>query len=381
MSRAEQTIRVLHITFDMGIGGTEQVIKNLIESSRDLPIKHHICCLEGPVGPWGKDLEQQGMAVYCVPRSPKITWNVVKQVRDIIVENNIDIVQGHQYTPFVFGFLACRFTNAKTIFTEHGRFYPDIVSGKRRLINKIIFPFVSAVTSISKATKKALIEHEGLPSTQIDVIYNGIQAVPESSADALAALREQHALPPNGLVFGTIARLDPIKNQAMMVRAFAEVVKTNPTARLIIVGDGPERDSLTALVNELALTDTVIFTGFIAKPADYINLLDVFLLTSLSEGTSMTLLEAMSAGKPSIVTDVGGNPELINHAALGSVVQLNTESIAQAMQEWADKHAVQQIEMDAIKQKFSKRFSSATMVEHFYTLYRNSLNLQGTNAQ
>lgn len=380
MSHTAPKINVLHLTFDMGIGGTEQVIKNLIESTGDLPIKHHICCLEGPIGPWGKDLEQQGIAVYCVPRSAKITWHVVKQVREMITSNDIDIVQGHQYTPFVFGFLASRFTKAKIIFTEHGRFFPDIVSAKRRFINKLIFPFVTAVTSISQATKQALVEHEGIPKTAIDVIYNGIQPVLPSQDSAISALKEKHELPQDAIVFGTIARLDPIKNQGMMIRAFADVQKTNPTARLIIVGDGPERKALETLVDELAVTDAVIFTGFIAQPADYINLLDVFLLTSLSEGTSMTLLEAMSAGKPSIVTNVGGNPELINHPVLGSVVELSTEEISNAMQMWLKTLNERTHQPDAIKQQFRDRFSSTTMVEHFYALYRNSLNHEGSDA-
>jgi len=363
-------IRVLHVTYDMGIGGTEQVIKNLIEGSQELPIEHHICCLEGPVGPWGLTLEQSGIPVFKLQRAPKITWAVVSELRRIIKDNNIDIVHGHQYTPFVFGFLATRLTNAKILFTEHGRFYPDVVSKKRQLINRLIFPFVDGVTSISKATKLALVEHEKIPANKIEVIYNGILPVPKTPKEKIDELRASLNIPNEAIIFGTIARLDPIKNQKMMIEGFAQAYAENKNIRLIIVGDGPERNNLETLITKLKLEGVVTLTGFIPSPTDYINLLDVFLLTSLSEGTSMTLLEAMSAGKPSIVTDVGGNPELIINKFLGQVVS-NRKETTNAMIGYLKSSTI--YNPDSIIHHFETSFAIKIFTAHFFKTY-NSIN-------
>jgi len=374
-NQTTKPLRILHITFDMGIGGTEQVIKNLIEGSKGEQLKHHICCLEGPVGPWGKSLQEQGITIFKLQREPKITWKLIKQLHEIIVNEAIDIVHGHQYTPFVFGFFASRLTKAKVIFTEHGRLFPDIVSRKRKLINKLIFPFVDRVTAISKATRQALVKNEGIPAGKIAVIYNGIYPVPASSPERLNQLKQELDIPASATVFGTIARLDPIKNQTLMIKGFADAYQQNPDMRLVIVGDGPDRPNLEALITELQVTDVVKLTGYKPQPADYINLFDVFLLTSKTEGTSMTLLEAMSAGKPSIVTRVGGNPEIISEDFLGTIISENEQALCKSILSYSQPT---QEFSESVQQHFYQQYSVEVFTDHFTRMYSS---LTGARAQ
>lgn len=103
----------------------------------------------------------------------------------------------------------------------------------------------------------------------------------------------------------------------MMLRAFAQVVADYPDTRLIIVGDGPSRSMLEDLAVELAIQQHVIFTGFKTNVADYLALMHIYLLSSHTEGTSMTLLEAMHLGLPCVATAVGGNPEIVLHGETG----------------------------------------------------------------
>ena len=134
------------------------------------------------------------------------------------------------------------------------------------------------------------------------------------------------------IVFGTISRLDPIKNQMMMISAFQKVQQSHPQSKLLIIGDGPIRENLEQHTAELGLKDSVIFTGFIVNPQRYFCLMDIFLLPSLSEGTSMTLLEAMAFSIPCIVTNVGGNPEIVINNESGLVVPNDdAESLTKAM--------------------------------------------------
>ena len=122
-------------------------------------------------------------------------------------------------------------------------------------------------------------------------------------------------------MFGTIARFDPIKNHILIIKAFAEYQKMQPNSLLVLVGDGETALELKSLTQSLNITSKVLFTGYQLNTEAYLQHFDVFLLTSFSEGTSMTLLNAMQFKKSSIVTNVGGNPEIIKHEYSGLVIK------------------------------------------------------------
>jgi len=310
--------KVMHITYDMRIGGTEMVIKNIIDGCDKNIFEMSVLCIESPLGPFAEELQKDDIEFFQLNRQPGFDTNLIKQIRQIIKNNKVDIIHCHQYTPWVYGVFAAAFSNTKVIFTEHGRFHPDSSTWKRKLINPILNLFTDQVTAISKATKEALIEFENIPEKSITVIYNGITplTVVQTEVDKL---KIDLGIPENNTVLGTIARFDPIKNHTMMLRAFALVLEQQPNTTLIIVGDGKERENIEACIKQLNLANKVILTGYQTKPHNYLALMDIYLLSSFSEGTSMTLLEAMSLGKPCVVTDAGGNPEVIANGKNGFV--------------------------------------------------------------
>jgi glycosyltransferase involved in cell wall biosynthesis len=118
-------------------------------------------------------------------------------------------------------------------------------------------------------------------------------------------------------VVGTVGRLAEIKRQDLLLRAFAEVRKACPDARLLLVGDGPERAGLEALAAALGVADAVRFAGYQQEPEPYLRLMDVFALTSRSEGMPMSLLEAWAARVPVVASRVGGIPELVEDGRTG----------------------------------------------------------------
>ena len=192
-------------------------------------------------------------------RNPGFDTGLIKSVRQIIKSENIDIVHCHQYTPYVYGLLASLFTRSKVIFTEHGRFHPDRYSWKRRIINPVLGTATSAITAISEATKEALANFEWFNRKSITVIYNGIKA---AAPPTEFRNRNELNLTSQHIVFGTITRFDTIKNLPMMINAFAQIYKNNPHARLLLVGDGDERQAMESLVLKLNINEAVIFTGF-----------------------------------------------------------------------------------------------------------------------
>jgi len=361
-------MKVTHLTYDMRIGGTEMVIKNIIEGNLNSAINMSIFCIEEPIGPWGETLQSNGIDIYSKARKPGFDINLVQVIRRHLKEHKIDILHCHQYTPWVYGALAAAFTNTKVIFSEHGRFYPDSKSSKRRLVNPLLTKLTDKITTISLATKNALNEFEYIPLKKIDVIYNGIREL-NIKSDRLEQLRLFLSLPTDAYILGTVARFDPIKNHSLMLEAFARAKKVNPHLFLIMVGDGQERPNIEAKILELKLKKCVKLVGYQPDPSHYLALFDVFLLSSLSEGTSMTLLEAMSLSTPCIVTDAGGNPEIIENNFNGlvtpnedvdafakAIVQLSTEDLT-----------VMQVNA---RQRFETQFTNKIMVQKYATIYK-----------
>jgi len=359
--------KIMHITFDMRIGGTEMVIRNIIEGLQTSPFEMSIFCIESPIGPWGKELERQGVPIISTQRLPGFDIELIKKIRRCIKENDIDIVHCHQYTPWVYGAAASLFTKSKVIFTEHGRFYPDTTSWKRRLINPLLVALTNRITSISQATKKALIKFEFIPESKIQTIYNGIHPL-TTTREATKAIRKRLAIPNNHKVLGTIARFDPIKNHKMMLKAFSAVLTIHPNTSLIMVGDGEEKANIKGLINELNLCNNVILTGYQSAPTHFLALMDIFLLSSLSEGTSMTLLEAMSLGKPCVVTDAGGNAEIVVNGQTGLVTPNNdAASFANAINILLSREDSGMY--TNAKKRFNDYFSAKKMNSQFEDLY------------
>lgn len=369
----DKQYRILHVTFNMGIGGTEQVIRQLVEATSRLEIVSEIVCIDGNVGPIGDALKKSGVQVHCVNRATGLDWALITKIRSLIKGGAFDIVHCHQYTPYFYGWLAALGTRAKVVFTEHGRFHPDRHRYKAFLFNAVASRMTSRLVSISKATKDALVEYEFMPRSRIQVVYNGIRPLVRDEK-ATRELRASLGIPEGDFVVGTVARLDPVKNQTMMLDAFKTFRQQYPDAWLLMVGDGPDRAMLEQRARDIKVDDRTVFTGFVNEPANHLSLMDVFLLSSHTEGTSMTLLEAMSLGIPSIVTRVGGNPEIVQHMANGLLVppdDANAFSVAISKLR-ADPGLREQMKNEAFR-IFAARFSAQAMAQQYIDLYKHSL--------
>lgn len=364
-------MNIAHLTYDMRIGGTEKVIANIIQGSDKNSCTHQILCIEEPLGPFGEELKEQGIQVTCWHRAAGFDISLIRNIRKFIKANDIDILHCHQYTPWSYGALACIGLCTKVLFTEHGRFYPDTSSTKRRFINPVLHKFTSAVTAISAATKQALVDYEFLPQNSIEVIYNGIKPLSyeDSDKEVVERLRAEHNVAKSTLLIGTVARLDPIKNHALMIDATSQLIKKGVDIHLIIVGDGEMRDEIDSQIDKLDLHGNVTLTGYITHPKNYLQLFDIFLLTSFSEGTSMTLLEALSLGLPVIVTNVGGNPEIVEHNQQGIVIDNDDlDGLTQAIEMLTNTETRRQMSKSG-KARFDTYFTDKVMVEAYEQLY------------
>jgi glycosyltransferase involved in cell wall biosynthesis len=363
--------QILHLTYDMRIGGTEMVIKNIIEGCDAEKFTMSIFCIEKPIGPWGVDLQKSGITIDASERKLGFDTALITIIRKHIKQNKIDIIHCHQYTPWIYGVIAALGTKSKVIFTEHGRFYPDSSSWKRKLLNPWLCRITDRITAISQATKQALVDFENVPEKRIEVIYNGIKP-PVVIPSKILVLKEKLGITTETKVIGTIARLDPIKNHKMMLNAFAQVLTTHPNTKLILVGDGEECENIRTQIAKLRLQDNVIMTGYEPQPQHYLALMDIFLLSSFSEGTSMTLLEAMALGKPCVVTNVGGNPEVIKNYHNGLTVKTDdAEAYGDAIKRLISDDKTNAKMSTNAKTRYAATFSETTMNVKFSSMYNN----------
>lgn len=377
-------IRVLHVTFNMAFGGTEAVIRELTAWDDNGRIQHQVVCIDGTVGAIGEQLRERGTQVETVTRRPGFDTRLIGSLRRMIRSGEIDIVHCHQYTPWVYGCLASIGTSARVVFTEHGRFHPDRYRYKAIIINRILAAMTRQMVAISAATREALVRYEFLPRRRIDVIYNGIKAL-EVDEQAVRQLRDELGLSPDLFVMGTVARLDPVKNQSMMLEAFARVHQRHPDTRLVMVGDGPEREALEQKALALGIKNVVIFTGFSTTPGLYLALMDLFLLSSDTEGTSMTLLEAMSLGLPVVATGAGGTPEIVEHDVTGLLTPVgDCDAFAGSIENLLANPDQIEEKGQAGRAKFVQQYSVESMAVEYMdrylrTLARPLLSKRGAN--
>ena len=363
-------VKILHVTFNMGIGGTEQVIRQIIENSDPDKFIHEILCIDGEIGPLGQELQKKGFHVQQTQRQPGTDFKLMKFIRRLIKQRNIDVLHCHQYTPYFYGVLSALWVKTKVIFTEHGRFYPDRHNARRRYVNPLLALATDHITAISRSTADAVATYEYMPREKIQVIYNGIKEI-ELAGVTRDSLLQELDLSPDYRYLGTISRLQPIKNQTMMINAFFKVKEQLPDIKLVLIGDGEKMPELKQLTESLGIEDDVIFTGFLNDPQRFITLFDIFLLSSFSEGTSMTLLEAMSLTKPCVVTDVGGNPEVVENNVTGYVVPSDDDELfSAAILDLLSDDGKRSSFAAAGRQKYLNSFTVAKMNDDYHKLYQ-----------
>lgn len=301
-----------HVLHRMHVAGAEVLAADL---SRRLGHRFRFLflCLDG-LGSLGEELRAEGFGVYDLRRKPGVDWSVALRLRRILRQENVALLHAHQYTPFFYAAAARGLGSRPPIlFTEHGRAYPDPRRPKRVMANQFLLRRRDRVTAVGRFVKQALIDKEAIAAGRIEVVYNGID--PEkfrtSSGDARRAVRAELALGDDQPVALQVARFHPVKDHGTALRAFAQVARRLPAAVLLLAGEGELRAALEALTAELGIQGNVRFLGVRSDVPRLMAAADVFVLSSLSEGISVTLLEAMGCELPIAATDVGGNGEVV----------------------------------------------------------------------
>lgn len=317
----------MHVVLSMHVGGAERLVYDMVKHPAFAKLPPIVCCLDA-VGDLGEKLRQEGYQVYCKGRRPGLDLEMVRWLLQIIIREQVDVVHAHQYSPLFYAVPAALLAGRKkVIYTEHGRFHPEYKSWKRTLFNPVLAMGVDYLVSISEATAQAMATYDNFPLHRIKVIHNGIDCAGMQPKIDRQAKRKELGISPSCRVIGTAARLNSIKNIAMMLRGLKLILEKVPNTYLIIAGEGEEEQNLKNLACELEIADHAKFIGLRFDLPEIYQLFEVFLLTSFSEGVSLTLLEAMVSCVPAVVTNVGGNREVVLEGKTGYLVPVGEDGL------------------------------------------------------
>ena len=267
------------------------------------------------------------------------------------------------------------------IHGEHGRDVGDLDGSNRtyRLVRRLHRPFVSHYVTVSRDLERYLREAIGVRAADATPIVNGVDT------ERFSPPRE-HVLPHgwpfasgDTFVCGTVGRLQPVKNQVALARAFVRALALDPSLRarlrLVIVGDGPLREGIVDVLRAANALDLAWLPGARDDVAAILRALDAFVLPSLGEGISNTILEAMASGLPVVATRVGGNPELVDDGRTGTLVRAgDDDALAAALVGFARDAASARAMGSAGRAQALRSYSIDAMVAQYVALYDRLLD-------
>ncbi|WP_157220552.1 glycosyltransferase [Flavisphingomonas formosensis] len=247
----------------------------------------------------------------------------------------------------------------------------------RSLFRRLAFPAASALVVPSVRLERIAHDVWKQPAGRVRRIANGIALAgydAPPSADAIPGLEKR----PGEIVVGTLAGLRPIKNLRRLVRAFAAAQTGAAAARLVIVGEGPDREAIAAEAGRAGVADRVLLPGFLPDPARYIGLFDIFALSSDSEQFPISLVEAMAAGKPAVSTDVGDVAQMVAEPNRAFVVPVSDEgAFAAALGRLIADDGLRHAVGEANRARAQAEYGEDAMVDAYRSLYSSAIGRPG----
>jgi glycosyltransferase involved in cell wall biosynthesis len=363
-------MKIIHLADSMEMGGAEKLIDILCRQQRQQGHDPSVHCLYR-VGVLGKKLRTDGFEV-TLHRPVAIAGRAGSVYREF-KRTQPDVVHCHNATAAIIGAIPARLTGAKSIVaTRHG-LVPPPYSLRRELKFAVASRWCDSIVAVCEQARRNLIAAPFAARGKIVRIYN-----------AAPALHCNGTPPPvkSGFTLLHVARLSPAKDQVTLVRAFALAKARVPDLRLWIVGGGPLRMELERMAQAIGLTGSVTFFGEQADVAPFYAAADLFVLSSVTEGVPVSLLEAMSAGLPAIVTDVGGMGEVARLSGATTITPpSNPVALANAIRKVVQSRGELPRLRKLVLQCYLANFTLERMANEYMCLYDRSSMCQQRGAR
>lgn len=312
--------RILFVMKTLARGGTEQVVATCARHFDRSAFTYEVAYLLRSADALVETLRQLDVPVHCLDGERGLGW--LPRLRRLVRDREIDVVHVHSPYAAVGTRLALRGRHRRPIvYTEHSIW--EAYHPVTRLGNMLTFSRNDYVFAVSRHVVDSIrypmwLRNRSLPP--IELLYQGIDADLIQRSAHPDGVREELGLPAGAPVVGSVANFTVHKAHPQLLKAFKEVRRVVPDARLVLVGTGPEESRIRRLAHELGLDGAVHFTGTRADVPRVARAFDIFALSSIQEGLAIAVLEAMALGIPCVVTDVGGLPEVVVDGEEGFIV-------------------------------------------------------------
>lgn len=376
MTRPPSPRMVVHVLHHLFIGGMENGVVNLVNRLPRHEFDHTIVCIEDH-SEFASRIQRDDVRVIDMHRSKVGTWRLRWQLWRLFKQLRPSVVHTRNLSGLD-ALLPARLAGARTVHSEHG-YDVDNLAGKAArptLLRRLHAPLVHRFACVSQDIQRLMVQHWGAAGKPLTQIYNGVDTAIFKPRPAL----QPRTLPThlNGddlFVVGTVGRVRPIKDQATLLRAVAQLLAWHPElrsrVRTVVVGDGPLLAQLAQLASELSIEQLCWFAGARDDVPALLQSMDVFVLPSLNEGISNTLLEAMACGVPILASAVGGNVELVERGVCGEWFEPgDVHTLARLLAAYACDPALRKRHAEAARERAVERFSIDSMMAAYAELYR-----------
>lgn len=371
----QQPVHIAHLIWHFSTGGLENGVVNLINHLPAGQYRHSIITLSGHDPKFAARIATDNVQFYCLDKAPGHDWGTFSRLNQLLKHLKPDVLHSRNLATLELQTVGWWRKVPLRLHGEHGWDSADIggSSKKNQLIRRLFQRFINHFICLSAESEQYLRSKIGIPAARLSRICNGVDV--ERFANAAPVQLWPHSTSISPVLFISVGRLATVKNHALLLRAFALLLQQAPqfsdTARLVLVGDGPCRAALEQQSQALGISDKVHFSGERPDISSVMQGADVFVLPSLAEGISNTLLEAMAAGTPVIATAVGGNPDLLPPTlrTTNLVPSDDAQALMQAMLRYLKQPQALKTDAELVKNHCHQHFSIDTMVNRYKRIY------------
>jgi glycosyltransferase involved in cell wall biosynthesis len=366
-------INILHLSETSEPGGSEIVLAYIAKNLNPEEYHSHVCLLEQ--GWLSRRIQELGIDLSIIENRRSYDPVFLAKMVSLIKREKIHLVHAHDFMMNVYGAVAAKIASVPMIATIHGKGYFTLKKS-RILAYRLAVSLCSRMTAVSEDLKEYLRKELKLAGTKkIMILYNGIDLDRFTVKNSGSNMRADLGISPDAPVAGTVGSLFEVKGIPYLLRAVKKVVSYFPDFKLLIAGEGNQEPFLKQETAALGLKDNVIFLGLRDDIPAVLNIIDVYVCSSLSEGLSIAILEAMAMEKPVVATKVGGNPELIVPGENGYLIPSeDPEPIAEKIIVLLKDKSLREKMGKAGRKMVEEKFSLKAMIDNYQNLYRKLLN-------
>lgn len=334
-------LRILQVTQYLQIGGLETLVVQMCCRLKSIGVEVTLLCFNDPDPQYTNILKESGVKLHVIQEKCRLNLCFFRKVADFIHRNSFHVVHAHSGC-HLNTVIAAKMAGVKTIvYTAHG--LPIFTSLKDRIEDSLAALFTDHVVSVSTEIASFLRKWLCFSRCDFKTIINGVDThkfAPLVDPDKKIKLLAKYKLPTRRILFGSVGRLAPEKNYSMVLRVVRRLLDDGyENIGFVLVGDGEQKQILLDLANELGILDNIYFLGIQYDVHEILPLWRFFVLASVTEGTSISLLEAQACGIPAVATDVGGNSFVVDDMVNGFLCPSNNEEkMAECMKIFLNDH-------------------------------------------